>query len=148
MGRGGSPSAGFTSVGRRPAVSMRRGLPEVLAGREDGPLATAPAAEIRVVDVPERSRFEVRVDGEVAGFTEYRRRPGLIAFVHTLTDPRFEGRGLASKLVREALDEARSEGLAVLPFCPFVRSYIASHTEYLDLVPEGMRTQFELPDHG
>jgi len=58
-------------------------------------MATAPAADIRVVDVPDRSRFEVRVDGEVAGFTEYRRCPGLIAFVHTLIDPRFEGRGLA-----------------------------------------------------
>jgi predicted GNAT family acetyltransferase len=110
-------------------------------------MSTAPPAEVRVVDVPERSRFEVRLGDEVAGFTEYRRRPGLIAFVHTLTDPRFEGQGLASELVREALDEARSEGLAVLPFCPFVRSYIERHTEFLDLVPEEMRMKFELPVH-
>ena len=88
-----------------------------------------------VVDVPERSRFEIRVDGDVAGFAEYRRRPGLIAFIHTLIDPRFEGRGLASQLVRTALSDARSDGLSVLPFCPFVRSYIADHTEYLDVVP-------------
>ena len=108
-------------------------------------MATAPAADIRVLDVPERSRFEVRVDGDIAGYTEYRRRPGLIAFVHTLIDPRFEGQGLASKLVRAALSEARSEGLSVLPFCPFVRTYIAGHTEYLDLVPEDMRATFDLP---
>jgi len=100
-----------------------------------------------VVDVPERSRFEIRVDGDVAGFAEYRRRPGLIAFIHTLMDPRFEGRGLASQLVHTALSEARSDGLAVLPFCPFVRSYIAGHTEYLDLVPEDMRAKFDLPAH-
>jgi predicted GNAT family acetyltransferase len=104
-----------------------------------------PEADNRVVDVPDRSRFEVRVDGEVAGFTEYRRRPGLIAFIHTLTDPRFEGQGLASQLVRTALSEARSDGLSVLPFCPFVRAYIAGHTEYLDLVPEDMRAKFDLP---
>jgi hypothetical protein len=110
-------------------------------------MATSPAADIRVLDVPDRSRFEVRVGGEVAGFAEYRRRPGLIAFVHTLIDPRFEGQGLASELVREALSEARSEGLSVLPFCPFVRSYIAGHTEYLDLVPDDMRATFELPAH-
>ncbi len=103
--------------------------------------------EIRVIDVPDRSRFEIRVDGEVAGFTEYRRRAGLIAFIHTLTDPRFEGQGLASQLVRSALDEARADGLSVLPFCPFVRAYIAGHTEYLDLVPEDMRAKFDLPDH-
>jgi uncharacterized protein len=124
------------------------GLPEVLAGREDRPMATGPAADIRVVDVPERSRFEVRVDGEIAGFTEYRRRPGLIAFVHTLIDPRFEGQGVGSQVVRTALSDARSEGLSVLPFCPFVRGYIAGHTEYLDLVPEDMRAMFELPAHG
>ena len=101
-----------------------------------------------VVDVPERSRFEVRIDGEVAGFIEYGRRPGLIAFIHALIDPRFEGHGLASQLVRTALTEARSDGLSVLPFCPFVRAYIAGHTEFLDLVPEDMRAKFELPAHG
>jgi len=100
-----------------------------------------------VVDVPDRSRFEIRVDGEVAGFSEYRRRPGLIAFIHTLIDPRFEGQGLASQLMRTALSQARSDGLPVLPFCPFVRSYIAGHTEYLDLVPEDMRATFDLPAH-
>jgi predicted GNAT family acetyltransferase len=101
-----------------------------------------------VVDVHERSRFEIRVDDELAGFIEYQRRPGLIAFVHTLIDPRFEGHGLGSQLVRTALAEARSEGLAVLPFCPFVRGYIAAHSDYLDLVPEDMRATFDLPLHG
>jgi uncharacterized protein len=108
----------------------------------------APTADIQVVDVPERSRFEVRVDGETAGYAEYRRRPGLIAFIHTVIDPRFEGRGLGSQLVRTALSEARSAGLSVLPFCPFVRGYIAGHTEYVSLVPEDMRAKFDLPDHG
>src|SRR3954468_8532816 len=110
-------------------------------------MATAPSADIRVADAPGRSRFEISVDGEVAGFTEYRRRPGLIAFIHTLIDPRFEGQGLGSELVRTALSPARSEGLSVLPFCPFVRSNIARHTEYLDLAPEDVRAKFDLPAH-
>jgi uncharacterized protein len=107
----------------------------------------ARAADVRVVDVPDRARFEIRVDGEVAGFTEYRRRPGAIAFVHTLIEPRYEGRGLGSDLVRAALSEARSQGLSVLPFCPLVRGYIARHTEYLDLVPEDVRANFDLSAH-
>ena len=101
-----------------------------------------------VADVPAGSRFEVRVGGEVAGFTEYVRRPGVIAFVHTLIDARFEGQGLGSQLVRTALEEARTTGLAVLPFCPFVRDYISGHTEYLSLVPESMRAKFDLPADG
>jgi predicted GNAT family acetyltransferase len=103
--------------------------------------------EVDVADVPGRSRFEVRVDGELAGFTEYRRHPGVIAFVHTEIDPGFEGRGLASVLVRIALSAARSEDLSVLPFCPFVRGYIAGHSEFLDLVPEDMRPRFRLTAH-
>ena len=110
-------------------------------------MPAGPDSEIRVVDVADRSRFEVRVDEDIAGYAEYRRRPGLIAFVHTLIDPRFEGQGLASKLAREALSQARSENVAVLPFCPFVLGYIAGHSEYLDLVPEDMRAMFGLP-HG
>lgn len=100
--------------------------------------------DVGVVDVPDRSRFEVRVDGETAGFAAYHRRPGVIAFMHTEIDPRFEGRGLASTLIQTALSEARSAGESVLPFCPFVRSYIAEHDEYADLVPREVRARFQL----
>jgi predicted GNAT family acetyltransferase len=110
--------------------------------------ATTPP-EVTVVDEPGRQRFEIRVDGELAGFTEYRRSHGLIAFIHTLIDPRFEGQGLGTRLVTDALSRVRADGLAVLPFCPFVRAFIANHTdEYLDLVPEGYRSEFGLPANG
>ncbi len=86
----------------------------------------------------------MRADGELAGFAEYRRRPGRIEFVHTEIEPRFERHGLASRLIETALSQARSDGLAVLPYCPFVRGYIAEHGEYLDLVPAGLRPTFQL----
>ena len=47
--------------------------------------------------------------------------------------------GLASQLIRYALDESRSARRKVRPFCPFVRSFIARHPEYLDLVGEPER---------
>lgn len=104
------------------------------------------AADVRVLDARDHSRFEIRVGGALAGFSDYRRQPPLIAFTHTLIDPRFEGQGLASRLVEGALSEARSAGLSVLPFCPFVRSFIARHgDEYLDLVPGDLRDAFDLP---
>ncbi len=95
---------------------------------------------------PSNHALRSGVGWELAGFAEYRRRPPLIAFTHTLIDPRFEGQGLAHRLVSTALSQARSAGLAVLPFCPFVRSFIAGHSdEYLDLVPDDLRGAFDLP---
>ncbi len=97
-----------------------------------------------VVDNPESSRFEVLVDGEVAGFAEYRRTRASVAFTHTVVQPRFEGRGLGSVLARGALDATREAGAPVLPFCPFIRGYIQRHPAYLDLVPAKRRAEFEL----
>jgi uncharacterized protein len=100
--------------------------------------------EPRVVDDPERSRFEIFLDERLAGFAEYRRAEGEIAFTHTEIDPAFEGHGLGGKLARAALDAARGEKLAVLPYCPFINGWIEKHPDYLDLVPEDKRAQFKL----
>jgi uncharacterized protein len=100
------------------------------------------AVEVR--DNPDEQRYEATVDGELAGFTVYRTRPGLIAFVHTEVDDAFGGQGVGSTLVREALEDGRRQGLGVLPFCPFVNSYIERHREFVDLVPESMWPAFGL----
>jgi hypothetical protein len=99
----------------------------------------------QVVDDVARSRFEVLVDGEVAGFAEYRRTPTSVSFTHTVVDPAFEGRGLGSVLARRALDATREAGAQVLPYCPFIRAWIARHPDYLDLVPAARRARFDLP---
>lgn len=102
------------------------------------------APEPHVVDVPDAGRFELRVGDEVAGYAEYRSTATGTAFTHTVVETRFEGRGLGSVLVRGALDATRAAGRPVLPFCPFVRSYVERHPEYLDLVPAERRAGFGL----
>ena len=104
----------------------------------------AVAERIEVADAPERDRYELSVDGEVVGSSIYRTRPGLIAFVHTEVDERLQGRGLADRLIRFALEDARTRGLAVLPFCPFVKAFIERHREFEALVPDTYREQFGL----
>ena len=99
---------------------------------------------IEVADAPDREHYELSIDGEVAGFTSYRARPGLIAFVHTEVDERLQGRRLADRLIRFALGDARARGLAVLPFCPFVKAFIERHREFEALVPNTYREQFGL----
>jgi predicted GNAT family acetyltransferase len=112
----------------------------------------AAAAEPVVIDNPAESRFEIHVGGERAGLVQYQLRSHgeghagapLISLIHTEVDDRFQGMGLASKLARGALDEARARGLAVLPYCPYINSWIAKHPDYLDLVPEDKRAEFGL----
>jgi len=104
----------------------------------------AGAEQLTVTDAPGRERYELSVDGELAGYSAYRLRPELIAFVHTEIDERFQGRGLADRLIRFALEDARTRGLVVLPFCPFVKAFIERHPEFSELVPETFRAQFGL----
>jgi hypothetical protein len=93
---------------------------------------------VTVEDAPDERRFEIRVDGELAGFARYARRPGRIIFVHTEIDDRFEGQGLAGRLIAGALDSARAAGERVVPLCPFVASYIERHPAYEDLVDHAL----------
>ncbi len=99
-----------------------------------------------VTDVTDRRRFEIAVGGAIVGFADYRRRPSVISLIHTEIDPARKGEGLGTLLVKAALDTARAEGLAVLPYCPFVQSFIDRHREYLDLVPVERRAKFGLDD--
>ena len=86
--------------------------------------------DIAVADNPEAARYELTVDGERAGFVTYRQSPGVIALLHAEVDPARERRGLGSRLVRGALDDARARGLAVRPVCPFVQWFMETHEEY------------------
>jgi uncharacterized protein len=97
-----------------------------------------------VTDNPARSRFELHVGGELAGFVDYRLQRGVLNLVHTEVDPRFQGGGYAARLARASLDAARQRHLAVLPTCPYIRSWIGKHPEYVDLVPEDRRARYGL----
>jgi uncharacterized protein len=101
-------------------------------------------SEPEVVDVPASSRFEILVDGKLAGFVAYRRNDRKITFTHTEIDDAYGGQGLGGKLVRAALDNARAAGLDVLPQCPFVRGWIGKHPDYADLVPAELHQGFGL----
>lgn len=102
-------------------------------------------SERTVVDDPAAGRFEIRVDGAVAGYTEYRAEGSALAITHTVVESAYEGQGIGSALAKGALDALRERGTQVLPYCPFIRGWIAKHPDYLDLVPEGERARFDLP---
>ena len=85
-----------------------------------------------IQDNPARHRYELTIDGETA-FVTYRRKDGVITFVHTEVPPALEGRGIASRLARHVLDMARKDGLKVVPMCPFIAAWMKKHPDYEDL---------------
>jgi uncharacterized protein len=92
-------------------------------------------AEVQVTDNEAEKRFEVRVDGELAGSAYYDRADDLIVFTHTEIDDAFEGHGVGSTLARAALDAVRADGRRkVVPRCPFIKGWIDRHPDYQDLV--------------
>ena len=103
-----------------------------------GPVSVKPE-EATVVDVPEASRYELRVDGRTIGAAAYHRRDRRIAFTHTEIDESCAGRGFGSRLAAAALEDARRQGLEVVPLCPFIAHYIGRHPEHDDLVASSYR---------
>ncbi|RCG31323.1 N-acetyltransferase [Sphaerisporangium album] len=92
---------------------------------------------VEVADNAEAKRYEIRVDGKLAGFADYRLRADRMIFTHTEIGDEYEGQGLGSRLIRVALDGARDTGLSVVPRCPFVARFIERHPEYQDLLAAG-----------
>ncbi|HET6938259.1 MAG TPA: GNAT family N-acetyltransferase [Nocardioides sp.] len=78
-------------------------------------------ADVTVTDNETEKRYEVRVDGDLAGAAYYDLADDLIVFTHTEVDETFEGHGVGSALARGALDDVRADGRRkVIAHCPFI----------------------------
>jgi predicted GNAT family acetyltransferase len=80
-----------------------------------------------------RSRFELEIDGAVA-FADYRLAGDRVVITHTETPPSLRGRGVASELVKGALELIRADGFKVVAGCTYVVDYLEKHPEYADLM--------------
>ncbi len=90
--------------------------------------------DIRIVHNEGANRYELQVRGEVASLAAYRREGSTLVFDHTETLPAYGGRGFARKLVTEALEDVRRNGLQIVPRCWFVADIVESDPSYTDLL--------------
>lgn len=91
-------------------------------------------SEKKIINNTDESRYEIHVDGVLAGIEVYVDEGDLLAFVHTEVFEEFSGQGLAAILVTGALDDVRSEGRVIRADCPYVAAFLTKHPDYQDLV--------------
>lgn len=82
---------------------------------------------VEVLRSQEHSRYEILVDGALAGFAEFRERGDRTIFTHTEVGASYEGQGLASRLVAEAIDDAVKRDRLIVPKCPYVARWLTRH---------------------
>lgn len=89
------------------------------------------------------NRFEITSDGEVAGFVEFVDSGEQRILFHTEIGEEFGGRGLAGILVQHALEQTRTDGLRIVPVCPYVAKFVTKTDEFADLVDRPRPETFE-----
>ncbi|KQV75130.1 hypothetical protein ASC61_09005 [Aeromicrobium sp. Root344] len=82
----------------------------------------------------DKDRYEIHVDGILAGFTQAFEDGDVVTFPHTVVFDQFEGQGLASQLVTGALDDIRVRGKKIIATCPYVARFVEKHPDYQDLL--------------
>jgi uncharacterized protein len=86
-----------------------------------------------VRDNKELRRFELDIEGNIA-FANYLVTPAAVVLTHTETPPALRGRGIASDLVKGAIELIRADGRKVRAGCSFVADYLERHPEHADIL--------------
>lgn len=83
---------------------------------------------------PDIHHYELRSDGEEIGHINYRDDGERRVFLHAEVDDAHQGQGLATRMVRFALDDVRASGMRAVALCPMVADYVTKHRDYDDIV--------------
>jgi predicted GNAT family acetyltransferase len=89
---------------------------------------------VEVTNNADQGRYELRIDGRLAGVADYLKEGDTVVFPHTEIDASMRGQGLGAQLVRAALDDMRPTGASIVPSCWYVAQFITENPEYADMV--------------
>lgn len=89
-------------------------------------------------DNPDAKRYELTVGDAVAVVT-YNLNPPHLMITETLVPQALEGQGIASRLAKHVIADAKARGLLILPVCPFFAAYFQKHPEHAEGVHETYR---------
>lgn len=73
-------------------------------------------------------------DDELIGLSNYSQMKNIWIIDHTETNPEYGGQGIATKLVKALVDQARKDNVKILPLCPFAKAEFEKKAEYEDVL--------------
>lgn len=86
-----------------------------------------------VINDKQGSRFVMNVDGNEV-YVLYAEDKNAIDLYSTYTPPQLRGKGLASVVVKSALEYAKEKNLKVIAGCWYVRKFIDENQQYQNLI--------------
>lgn len=78
-------------------------------------------------------RYELDLEGQTATVAYNLTGPNLM-ITETLVPTALEGRGIASRMARHVIDDARRRDLLILPVCTFFGHFFQKHPDQADVV--------------
>ncbi|MFT5774679.1 GNAT family N-acetyltransferase [Hyphomonas sp.] len=89
---------------------------------------------ITLEDGPTGGRYVAVVDGHEAEMTFSKAGTNRIIIDHTVVPKELGGKGVGVALVKRAVEDARENGVKIIPLCPFAKAQIGKHTEWQDVL--------------
>ena len=93
---------------------------------------------IPLVKNEDKERFEIEVEGSFA-FIDYKETSNKISLIHTEAEEALLGSGAAKAVVEKTLEYIKKGDKKLLPFCPYVFSYIKKNPEWKSIVDESFK---------
>ena len=105
-------------------------------------MSETPDADLRLVDAPERRRYEIIAEGEAepVAFIDYAMRDrSTVLLMHTEVRPELEGRGIGSRTAELVIDHVRTAGLKAIVGCPFLTTWLRRHPDEQDILARPLK---------
>ncbi|WP_075223290.1 DUF5996 family protein [Acuticoccus yangtzensis] len=121
----------------RDLLECATGQPRQVRAPDPGRVSDPPApgdSEVERADGDNKGRYFIAIDGATAEMTYSRAGAELIIIDHTEVPTALRGRKVGERLVRQAVEDARRDGVSLMPLCPFAKAQIDRHPEWQDLV--------------
>lgn len=90
--------------------------------------------EIKRLDRETKGAYVIELDGERVAEMTYTKAGNRIIIDHTEVSDKLRGQGAGKKLVLRVVEDARKEGVKILPLCPFAKAVFDRTPELRDML--------------